>query len=116
MYEIDKAFAASEWRAILEKYLSTCQIYGKCSVRTLVKKAKVSKHSVHKFIKIFEEGMSSMLVKKRGHNKKGIERLSGFKIHHHTFLYTLYKQNPALPLYSYCEELYRCHQINVSVL
>ena len=39
--------------------------------------------------------------------------LSGFKIQHHAFLYSLYKQNSALPLYGYCEELYRCHHINV---
>ena len=114
LYQEGKAFTASEWHAILDKYLTTCQIYGKCSVRTLAKKAKVSKHSAHKCIKMFEEGMNSMPVKKRGHNKKGIGMLSGFKLQHHAFLYSLYKKNPGLPLYGYCEELERYHHISVS--
>ena len=114
LYQEGKAFNASQWCTILDKYLTTRQIYGKCSVRTLAKKAKVSKDSAHKCIKMFEKGMSTMPEKKRGHNKRGIGMLSGFKIQHHAFLYSLYKKNPALPLYGYCEELYRYHNINVS--
>ena len=55
-----------------------------------------------------------MPVKKRGHNKKGIGTLSNLKIHHHVFLYSLYRSNPAMPLYGYYEELYRNYQIKVS--
>ena len=114
LYQEGKAFTATEWTRIMDIYCSTRQIHGKCTVRTLAKKAKVSKHSAQKCIKLFERGMSTMPVKKRGHNKSGIGSLSGFKIHHHAFLYSLYKQNPALPLYGYCEELLRHHHINVS--
>ena len=114
LYQEGVAFTATEWCSIINIYYSTCQIFGKCSVRTLAKKAKVSKAAAHKCIKMCERGMTTMPVKKRGHNKKGIGSLSNLKIHHHVFLYSLYKSNPAMPLYGYCEELYRNHRIKVS--
>ena len=75
LYQEGKAFNASQWCAILDKYLTTRNIYGKCSVCTLAKKAKVSNDSAHKCIKMFEKGMSTMPEKKRGHNKRGIGML-----------------------------------------
>ena len=55
-----------------------------------------------------------MPCKKRGHNKVGIGSLVNLKIHHHAFLYSLYKSNPGMPLYGYCEELSNHFNINVS--
>ena len=66
LYQEGKAFTASEWSQIMDIYCSTRQIHGKCTVRTLAKKAKVSKHSAQKCIKLFERGMSTMPVKNAG--------------------------------------------------
>ena len=52
--------------------------------------------------------------KKRGHNKVGIGTMKCLKLHHHAFLYSVYKSNPAMPLYGYCEEMQRHFNINVS--
>ena len=113
-YEVGKSFNDSKWYNILSVYITTCQNSGNCSIRTLAKKAKCSKDSAHKCIKMFRRGMSRMPCKKRGHNKVGIGSLVNLKIHHHAFLYSLYKSNPGMPLYGYCEELSNHFNINVS--
>ena len=113
-YEEGKSFTASRWSEILRIYWTTWQNYGKCSVRTLAKEAKCSKSSAQKCIIMCQRGMTTMPCKKRGHNKVGIGTLINLKVHHHAFLYSLYKSNPAMPLYGYCQELANHFNINVS--
>ena len=113
-YEVSKAFTDSRWSAIVDTYNAICQISGSCTVRTLAKEAKCSKDAAHKAIGLCKRGMSKMPRKKRGHRKVGIGSLIQLKIYHHAFLYSLYKKNPAMPLYGYCEELQRHFGLNVS--
>ena len=113
-YELGTSFTDSRWSSIMKTYSTICQNSGNCSVRTLAKEAKCSKASAHKVIVLCRRGMSTMPKKKRGHNKSGIGTLIDLKIHHHIFLYSLYKKNPSMPLYGYCAELLREFNINVS--
>ena len=113
-YEVGRAFTDSRWSSIVKTYTTICQNTGSCSVRTLAKEAKCSKDSAHKAIVLCKRGMSKMPRKKRGHNKVGIGTLVGLKIQHHAFLYSLYKSNPAMPLYGYCEEMERHFNMEVS--
>lgn len=113
-YEVGKAFTDSRWSSIVKTYTTICQNTGSCSVRTLAKEAKCSKDSAHKAIVLCKRGMSKMPRRKRGHNKVGIGTLVGLKIQHHAFLYSLYKSNPAMPLYGYCKEMERHFNMVVS--
>ena len=55
-----------------------------------------------------------MPVSKKGHGRRGTGSLYGLKVEHHFYIYDLYKNNPSMPLYGYCEELFKAFGILVS--
>ena len=77
---------------------------GKCTVCMLAKKACISLHSARRSINLHQAGMDVMPKCQRGHGKKGVGSKKGFSVEHHAFLYDLYKRNPSMPTYGYCEE------------
>mmetsp|Transcript_12821 Transcript_12821/g.15686 ORF Transcript_12821/g.15686 Transcript_12821/m.15686 type:complete len:85 (+) Transcript_12821:195-449(+) len=43
--------------------------------------------------------------KKRGHGRKGVGTIVGFKFRHYVYVYELYKRNPSRTLTGYVEKL-----------
>ena len=113
-YESGNSFSQSKWRSILEVYYRLLEKDGKCAVRTLAKEACISRSSAHKIIKLHKAGVTSVPVSKKGHGRKGTGSLYGLRMEHHLYIYQLYKSNPSMPLYGYCEELFNRFGIQVS--
>ena len=55
-----------------------------------------------------------MPKRQRGHGRCGIGSKKLLNVEHHTFIYELYKNNPSMPLYGYCEEFYKKYHIKLS--
>ena len=103
-YESGSSFTHSKWVSILHDYETLLEKEGKCTVRMLAKAACISLHSAHRAINLHRAGLSVMPKCQRGHGKKGVGSKKGFSVEHHAFLYDLYKRNPSMPTYGYCEE------------
>ena len=113
-YDKGKSFTNSKWLSIAQKYIDLIDTEGKCSVRKLAKSSKISIRSAQKVIVSINEDGQLPLHKKKGHQLRGPGSISGLRKEHHNYIYFLYKQNPSLPLYGYCEELLREYNINIS--
>ena len=103
-YERGKPFSPDKWLNIMMIYLSELDKSGKCTLRQLSEEAMISTTAASKAMQFAAEGVLIPLVASRGHGKSGVGSLKGLGIEHSEYLYTLYKANPALPLYGYCEE------------
>ena len=99
-----RGFTQSKWVSILHDYETLLEKEGKCTVPMLAKAACISLHSAHCAINLHRAGLSVMPKCQRGHGKKGVGSKKGFSVEHHAFLYNLYKTNPSMPMYGYCEE------------
>ena len=113
-YERGKSFANSKWVSIVTLYLDELRNTGDCTVRALAKKASVSISTADKAIRLANQGLLVPPVVPKGHGRKGAGSLIGLNKEHFQYLYALYQNNPALPLYGYCEELERKFGITVS--
>ena len=113
-FECGTTFLQSKWKSILDTYYHLLEKHGKCSIRTLAKEALISTSSAQKIIKLHQAGMQSMPVSKKGHGRSGTGSLYGLRLEHHLYIYDLYKKNPSMPLYRYCEELFKEFGIQVS--
>ena len=74
-------------------------------MRELAKAAGISLLSANKAIINIEVANQLPIKKPSGHQLKGPGSISGLRKEHHSFIYYLYRNNPSLPLYGYCEEL-----------
>ena len=113
-YDTGKPLSPSKWLSISRIYEGEKGSHGKCSVRTLAKLAGVSHGTAQKAINLASKGLVSPPKAKRGHGRKGVGSMKNFTSEHDNFLYYLYKKNPSLPLYGYCEEFFLIFKIKIS--
>ena len=113
-YDKGKAFTTSKWFTVAQVYHEIIEKEGKCTVRKLAKAAGISISSANKAIINIEVNHHLPVKKQRGHQLKGPGSISGLEREHHSFIYYLYRNNPSLPLYGYCEELEYAYGIKIS--
>lgn len=113
-YDKGKAFTTSKWFSVAQIYYEIIEKEGKCTVRQLAKAAGISLSSANKAIINIEVANQLPLKKTSGHQLKGPGSISGLQKEHHSFIYYLYRNNPSLPLYGYCEELEIAYGIKLS--
>ena len=113
-YDKGKSFSTSKWHSIAQKYFEILEIEGKCTVRKLAKATGISVASANKAIVSIQIDNQLPVAKKSGHQLRGPGSICGLNKEHHNFIYYLYKKNPSMPLYGYCEELEINYGIKVS--
>ena len=88
----------------MTEYIEGLENIGDCTFVTLAKEACISETIAMKGIQSVAIGVPIPTKVRRGNSRIGVGSLKGFTREHSEYLYTLYKSNPALPLYGYCEE------------
>ena len=105
-YEQGKPFDKAKWVSIFNIYEKELEAYGKCTIRRLAERASISNNSARKMIDYYKSGIVVPYLKPRGHSLRGVGALLGWEMRHHEYLYTLYRDNPSMPVDGYVEEFY----------
>ena len=103
-YTYGKPFPPERWVKIIQLYKATIHNDGRCSARSLAKKAKISRQSAKKAIDAYVTNGSIPKPKMCGHGRHGPGSIIGFSLCHHDYIYQLYLDNPSRPLQGYVEE------------
>ena len=105
LYSNGRNFDDVKWAEITTQYdaLLVLSKNGKCTIAELAKEAKISRGAAHKAILLYKSG--KLYPQKQERKKEAIGSRLGLEEVHHSFLYSLFLQDPRRPRESYIQEL-----------
>ena len=113
-YDHGKPFTESKWASISNMYELELEAHGKCSIRRLAMRSKVSNYSARKVIDYYESGIIIPPRNCAGHGLRGVGSLLRWEMTHHAFIYELYCNNSSLPVDGYVEEFFERFEMRIS--